>query len=292
MSFAARMLRRSATAVATAGLVFSVSTVVAPLSESARTTEVVATAGVNIRSGPGTQYSIVGGLARGRSIQAVGQDQNGWTPVSLNGRQRWIASRYLTAKDQYSASASSSATSSGSTASTTTALNARTGAGLGYRVAHVLPRGTKVTLTGRSSGEWRQISHRGQNLWVSSRYLSGASSGGSSSSGSASSAGSATTTAVLNARTGAGMGYRVSAVLSRGAKVSLTGRSSGEWREITHQGRKLWVSSRYLSGASSSSGSASSASSSAGSATTTAVLNARTGAGMGYRVSAVLSRGA
>ncbi|MGJ3507762.1 SH3 domain-containing protein [Enemella sp. A6] len=295
MSLAVRMLRRSATAVATAGLVFSVSTVVAPLSESARTAEVVATAGVNIRSGPGTKYSIVGSLARGRSIQAVGEDSHGWTPVSLNGQRRWIASRYLKPKTEYSASASPSASSAGAgTSSTTTALNARTGAGLGYRVAHVLPRGTKVSLTGRSSGEWRQISYRGKSLWVSSRYLTGASgSSAKPTTGSSGSSGSATTTEYLNARTGAGMKYRVAAVLPKGAKVSLTGRTSGEWRQISHRGKTLWVSGRYLKGASASGGSSKpSTGSSAGTVKTTEYLNARTGAGTKYRVAAVLSKGA
>lgn len=245
MSLAARMLRRLAVAVATAALVFTVGTVVAPLSESSGTTTMVATAGVNVRSGPGTQYSIVGGLARGSSIQALGGSQNGWTPVSYSGTKRWISSQYLTSKDQYTAAASSS-TGGTSTASTTAALNARTGAGLNYRVVYVLPRGTSVTLTGRSSGEWRQISYRSQNLWVSSRYLTTSTSGGVSA-GSASTAGTATTTANLNARTGAGTSYRIITVLARGTTVTLTGRTSGEWREITWSGRSLWVSSRYLS---------------------------------------------
>lgn len=257
MSLAKRWARRSTAIAAVSGMVITAGAVLAPLSESSDTTQVVATAGVNIRSGPGTQHTIVGSLARGKSIQTLGSSQNGWTPVSLNGQKRWIASQYLASAQRYEAATSAPTTG---TATTTAGLNARTGPSMGSSVATVLPRGTSVTLTGQASGEWRQIRHGSRTLWVSARYLATGAGGSSSAPPPVTStpASTARTTAALNARTGAGLQYRVAVVLSKGASVSLTGQASGEWRQIKHGSQSLWVSSRYLTTSGSSSGGSSS----------------------------------
>lgn len=47
---------------------------------------------VNVRSGPGTQYTIVGNLAAGGSLPALGQLAGGsWLQVSINGQIGWVA---------------------------------------------------------------------------------------------------------------------------------------------------------------------------------------------------------
>ncbi|GAB3915936.1 hypothetical protein GCM10027613_13360 [Microlunatus endophyticus] len=54
-----------------------------------------ATTGVNIRSGPGTSYAIVGGLMRGQSISAVGKPQDGWVKVRFDGGTAYVSAQYL-----------------------------------------------------------------------------------------------------------------------------------------------------------------------------------------------------
>ena len=56
---------------------------------------VYAISSVNIRSGPGTDYEIVGSLAYGQSIQRTGVRSNGWSRVELNGEDAYISSSYL-----------------------------------------------------------------------------------------------------------------------------------------------------------------------------------------------------
>ena len=53
---------------------------------------------------------------------------------------------------------------------TTTGLNVRTAPG--GSVITVLASGTKVAITDRVDGGWRQIKHSGRNAWVSDQYLS------------------------------------------------------------------------------------------------------------------------
>ena len=56
--------------------------------ETADTIPAYATIGVNLRSGPGTKYGIVGGLNRGDKVERLGTEGK-WTLVRYNGM--WIA---------------------------------------------------------------------------------------------------------------------------------------------------------------------------------------------------------
>jgi len=54
---------------------------------------------LNIRSGPGPQYSIVGAIpGRGRAIVTGCIQGSLWCQVNYNGRQGWAYSQYLTAR--------------------------------------------------------------------------------------------------------------------------------------------------------------------------------------------------
>lgn len=48
---------------------------------------------VNLRSGPGTQYSIVGVAHKGDKLAQV--DMAGWVPVLVDGAVRWISGKYV-----------------------------------------------------------------------------------------------------------------------------------------------------------------------------------------------------
>ena len=54
-----------------------------------------ATASVNVRSGPGTQYSVVDTLYRGESVNVETCRSNGWCRVSHTGPDGWVSARYL-----------------------------------------------------------------------------------------------------------------------------------------------------------------------------------------------------
>lgn len=56
---------------------------------------VYATAGVNIRKGPGTQHAIVGFLKWGYGITRIGIGDNGWSMVIYNDEVAYIFSNYL-----------------------------------------------------------------------------------------------------------------------------------------------------------------------------------------------------
>jgi len=139
---------------------------------------VQATANVNVRSGPGTGYSILGVLAKGGTVQKTGVSGS-WTQVVYNGKTAYVSSQYL--KDASSSSGTVSATG---TVQATANVNVRSGPGTGYSILGVLAKGSTVQKTG-VSGSWTQVVYNGATAYVSSQYLTAVtSSGGTGSSGS------------------------------------------------------------------------------------------------------------
>ena len=71
------------------------------LAESARSLWTVSTGetGLNLRSGPGTEYAIIGFLEEGANVTAWGYDDLGgqnWIVVEYNGQYGWGCTDYMT----------------------------------------------------------------------------------------------------------------------------------------------------------------------------------------------------
>lgn len=91
-----RLLRLTAAAAASAVLAFGVGGMVVPKPASAVSLVCSASSWVNVRSGPGTSYPILGRLAAGESIESRGvATASGWTPVTFQGKAAFISSTYL-----------------------------------------------------------------------------------------------------------------------------------------------------------------------------------------------------
>lgn len=73
----------------------STSTATSTASASA-TGSATTTGNVNVRTGPGTSYSIVGVATTGTKVQTTGVTSGSWTQVIWSGATRWIFSSYLT----------------------------------------------------------------------------------------------------------------------------------------------------------------------------------------------------
>lgn len=56
---------------------------------------VYATTGVNVRSGPGTNYTWLGTLEYGQSIRRTAIGSNGWSKVLYNGQTAYMTSEYI-----------------------------------------------------------------------------------------------------------------------------------------------------------------------------------------------------
>ncbi len=74
-----------------------------------------ATTNVNVRSGPGTSYNIIGSLYKGTIVPKLGTSGS-WTKISYNGGTGYVSSQYLT-QSSYSGGSGSDSGSSGSSQS-------------------------------------------------------------------------------------------------------------------------------------------------------------------------------
>ena len=144
------------------------------------TTQMTATVGVNIRSGPSTKTAILGGLYRGQTVTAISSSQ-GWTKIKFAGSTAYVASRYLTKGAELP---TPKKIGPGTVKVTTTALNLRTGPGLSYQVIKVLKDGARVTMTGKTARGWAQLVSGKSTGWSSMQYLASSSTVGRRSSAS------------------------------------------------------------------------------------------------------------
>ncbi len=111
------------------------------------------------------------------------------------------------------------------------------------RIVGNLPNGASISLSGRISGGWSQLSN---GNWVASRWISG-SGGGGGGGGSPNNPGYqsyriSTQGGSLNVRSGPGTNYRVIYTLANGTVVR-GGTVNKGWRSLDRGG---WVSTQYL----------------------------------------------
>lgn len=234
-----RMGGVAASLVMTAGLVSGFSVVTSTTAE-ASTTMVTATTSVNVRSGPGTQYRVVGALGSGQSLPVKGRAEDGWTQVGFSGGTAWISSRYVVAgggDDVQSAKASTGWRYG------TAALNVRTGPSTSAGVVTVAAKGYGFQVTGETRNGYTEVNFKGSVRWVSSQYLTEKKPGSSTASAAT---GWRYGTVALNVRTGPSLSASVVDVAARGYGFQTDGTTRSGFTEVTFKGQERWVSSQYL----------------------------------------------
>ena len=157
-------------------------------SAAAQDEEVIAQAyrTVNVRSGPGTQYAIIGQLNSGNEALITGRsdDSSDWLRISFQGGDGWVAYFTVTILGDPSTvelvelpppgavienTPSSMATQSVSAVYVTAyrTVNVRGGPGLEYTTLGNLDAGSIADVAGKSvDGEWLEISFNNQPGWV------------------------------------------------------------------------------------------------------------------------------
>lgn len=208
----------------------------------AKNSVMTASVGLNVCSGPGLNHSVIGSLARGETVTVTGPSAGGWAPVRFQGRRAYVAAQYLSGVRGTTAVAASG---SSSAARTVADLNVRTGAGTDNPVVTTLPRGTRMTLTGRTQGDWSQISLKGRPLWVNNAWIAGGPAATSPVS-SATVTSRARATTALMIRSSARSDFRSLGTIASGSLLDLTGVKKNGVTQILWQGHLRWVNSSFL----------------------------------------------
>ena len=281
---------------------------------------------LNVRSGAGTSYSVIGSLKNGATVEIV-ETSGSWYKIKYGSGYGYVSKDYVTVSSSSNNSSSNSGSSnSGSSNNTTTTpststtgtikvndtLNVRSGAGTSYSVIGSLKNGATVEIV-ETSGSWYKIKYGSGYGYVSKDYVtvSSSSNNSSSNSGSSNSGSSNNTTTTpststtgtikvndtLNVRSGAGTSYSVIGSLKNGATVEIV-ETSGSWYKIKYGSGYGYVSKDYVTVSSSNNNSSSNNTTTTPSTSTTGTikvndtLNVRSGAGTSYSVIGSLKNGA
>lgn len=223
---------------------------------------------LNVRSGPGNTYSILGNVKKGDSVRIINKSGD-WFKIVYGNSYGYVSSKYVS-------SMYSDAVTEGVVANCSF-LNVRSGPGTGYALTGCLVKGDKVQIITYTSG-WYKIIYNGNYAYVSAKYIVSGSSGdqnssggsnnqggsnsgsgsggGSNSSGGSGNNGSSNNTdstkngyvancSFLNIRKNADNTSAVLGVLEKGDKVQIVDEA-GKWYKIIYKNEYAFVSKNYV----------------------------------------------
>jgi uncharacterized protein YraI len=154
--------------IAVTAAILLVAVVFSPSPASAAELEdyVVNTSVLNLRSGPGLDFSVQRLLFQGQKISVLDKSENGqWSEVRLSdGTQGWVYNAYIV---------SAGKVVQASSYVLIPRLNLRAGPGVSYRVLKVLEKGIELSVIGRSLiSDWLVVRLAdGTEGWVFSPYV-------------------------------------------------------------------------------------------------------------------------
>lgn len=199
---------------------------------------------LNVRSGAGTNNSIITKIYRNNSVSII-ESSNGWYKVQLsNGTAGWVSAEYITVSN----GATSSSGNVGTV--TTSVLNVRSGIGTHYSKIGKLSKGTQVNIHDTQSG-WHKVNlSNGSTGWVHGDYVSVSGESSTPSTGGAQESVSnkygTVNTSSLNVRSGAGTNYSRISSVRYGEQYNIVGSLSGWYQIDLKNGTTGWVSGQYL----------------------------------------------
>lgn len=217
---------------------------------------------LNIRQGAGSNYTVIGHLSNGESIDIVGESGN-WYKISHNGTNGYVSKDYVEIVQGGESSNSSNNGGQQSNSSSFKAhvvnvessLRVRAEASTSSEILGYLYNGETVNVTGES-GNWYKIDFKGKIAYVSKEYIAkGEGNSNSSNNGNSSSNNEnqstnkkgqvVNITSNLRVRSEANSHSMVLGYLLNGETVNITGES-GEWYKISFNNGVAYVSKEYI----------------------------------------------
>ena len=136
------------------------------------------TSDVNVRSGAGTGYKILGVAKKGETLTYTAFDGK-WYKVTFNGQTGYVNRNLVSAS---SSSGTSDTSSSGSSSSSkvnkesgklevVSKANIRSGPGTGYSILGVADVGATLTVTGHTDSNWYEISYNGKTGYIAGNLV-------------------------------------------------------------------------------------------------------------------------
>ncbi len=131
---------------------------------------------VNLRTGAGTKFDIVGVLKNGTVIKRTGVGKNGWSRLDFNGRTVYAVTSYLTTDLSYKPPVDDGIKTEfqdvNEQVTAKSETNLRTLPSVtDSQVVYTLKNGEYLTRTGISTNGWSRLQYNGQTVYAISSYL-------------------------------------------------------------------------------------------------------------------------
>ncbi|WP_198530630.1 SH3 domain-containing protein [Priestia megaterium] len=233
---------------------------------------------LNVRSGAGTTYGIIGSVVKDQTLSVVSKSGS-WYKINYNGRTGYVSSDYVQASGTTTAPTTPPAESAAYTVTAST-LNVRSGAGTNYASIGSVIKGQKLSVVSKS-GSWYKINYNGRTGYVSSDYVQASGTTTAPTTPPAESTAYTVTASTLNVRSGAGTNYASIGSVTKGQKLSVVSKS-GSWYKINYNGRTGYVSSDYVQASGTTTAPTTPPAESTAYTVTASTLNVRSGAGTNY----------
>ena len=206
---------------------------------------------LNVRSGAGTSYSVIGSLKNGTSVEIVGTSGN-WYKIKYGNDYGYVSKDYVTlnsSSNSNTGNTSNSGSTNNTPATSTTkgtvkvsdSLNIRSGAGTSYSVIGSLKNGTSVEIV-ETSGNWYKIKYGNGYGYVSKDYIT--LQNRSIAENTITKEGTVVTVA-LKVRESNNFDSNVIGTIAMGQKVSVI-EDDNEWGKISYKGIDGYILNEYI----------------------------------------------
>ncbi len=122
----------------------------------------VTTSALNMRSGAGTDNSIILTMPKGAQV-IVQSTSNGWSKIVYNNTVGYASAQYLKAADKVSGSFGTGTVKGND-------VRMRSGAGTSYSIVGTYDKGTQMKISG-AEGNWYAVSYNGKSGYMSADYM-------------------------------------------------------------------------------------------------------------------------
>jgi uncharacterized protein YraI len=188
---------------------------------------------LNLRSTASADGAVLEVMPDGATVALAGQSVSGFLSVSYQGVSGWASADFLDIGGPVAEAGTHVKVIDG-------ALNLRSAGSTDAEVLQVLDDGAELTLTGKISGGYLEVTFDGVSGWAFASYLAPL--------GSSEPAKTATVIdGALNLRAAAGPDGEVLTVIPDGASVTLLGQTQNGFSEIEYNGAQGWASTEFLS---------------------------------------------
>lgn len=130
---------------------------------------IVTTNRLNIRSGNGTNFGVIGKVKKNFTFKGIGKTSNGWYKFKYKGKDAYVSGKHV--KGKPNANNIWTTKDNKEYLVTTTNLNIRSGNSTQYGVVGTISKNKTIKAIGKTSNNWIKFKHKGKDAFVSGSLL-------------------------------------------------------------------------------------------------------------------------